>query len=133
MGKVLVVDDHPRIVRLLQIALEKEHEVLTAYNGEDALALAHESHPDVMILDVVMPGLDGYRVLHRIKTDPATQDIVVIMLTVKDKPDDIMLGFTVGADYYIPKPFNAADLASLVRRYMQSRTGSPPDPQPAAG
>lgn len=121
MGRVLVVDDHPRIVRLLQLALEKEHEVLTAYNGEDALKIANEALPDVMILDVVMPGLDGYRVLHRVKSNPETQRITVIMLTVKDQPDDVMLGFTVGADYYIPKPFNAADLASLVRRYMQSR------------
>src|SRR4051812_22896744 len=114
MGKVLVVDDHPRIVRLLQVALEKEHEVLTAFNGEDGLRVARETHPDVMILDVVMPGLDGYRVLHRLKDDPDTRGITIIMLTIKDQPDDVMLGFTVGADYYIPKPFNAADIAALV-------------------
>src|SRR4051794_18557203 len=105
MGKVLIVDDHPRIVRLLQLALEGEHEVLTAYNGEDGLKLAREEHPELMVLDVVMPGLDGYRVLHRIKSDPATQDIGVIILTVKAHPHDVVLGLTVGADYYVPKPF----------------------------
>lgn len=118
MGKVLVVDDHPKIVRLLQLELRREHEVLTAYNGEDALKIIAEEHPQVVILDVIMPGLDGYRVLHRIKSNPETADISVIMLTVKDQPDDVMLGMTVGADYYIPKPFNANDIASLVRRHF---------------
>jgi len=121
---VLVVDDHPRIVRLLQLELQKEHEVLTAYNGEDGLRLVKEHHPDVVVLDVVMPGLDGYRVLHRIKDNPETADIAVMLLTVKDQPDDVMLGLTVGADYYIPKPFNSADIAALIRRYMQSREGA---------
>lgn len=118
MARVLVVDDQPNIVRLLQFALQKEHEVFTAYNGEEALTAVAEHHPDVVILDVVMPVLDGYRVLHRLKTDPATQQIVVVMLTVKDDPDDIMLGFNIGADYYVPKPFNAADIAALIRRHV---------------
>jgi DNA-binding response OmpR family regulator len=118
MAKVLVVDDHPRIVRLLQLELQKEHEVFTAYNGEDALQLVAAHHPEVVVLDVVMPGLDGYRVLHRIKDNPQTADITVMMLTVKDQPDDVMIGLTVGADYYIPKPFNAADIGALIRRHL---------------
>jgi DNA-binding response OmpR family regulator len=121
MARILLVDDHPKIVRLLQVALEKEHEVLAAYNGEDALRIARETHPDVIVLDVVMPGLDGYRVLHRIRESPEMQDITIIMLTVKDQPDDVMLGFTVGADYYIPKPFNAADIASLIHRHLEGQ------------
>lgn len=121
MGTVLIVDDHPRIIRLLRLALEKEHEVLSACNGEDALRLVAEQHPDLVILDVVMPGIDGYRVLYRIKSEPATQDIAVMMLTVKDQADDVMLGITVGADYYVPKPFNAADIAALVRRHFEAR------------
>jgi DNA-binding response OmpR family regulator len=121
MGTVLIVDDHPRIVRLLRLALEKEHEVLAACNGEDALRLVAERHPDLVILDVVMPGIDGYRVLYRIKSEPETQDIAVMMLTVKDQADDVMLGITVGADYYVPKPFNAADIAALVRRHFEAK------------
>ncbi len=120
MAKVLVVDDHPKIVRLLQVALEDEHQVLTAYNGEDALRCVAEHHPDLMVLDVIMPGLDGYRVLHRIKSDPETEQIPVIMLTVKDQPDDVLLGITVGADYYIPKPFNSSDIAALIRRHFEA-------------
>lgn len=120
MAKVLVVDDHPKIVRLLQRELEREHQVFTAYNGEDALEIVEREHPDVIVLDVVMPGVDGYRVLYRVKSDPATRDITVIMLTVKDKPDDVMLGLTVGADYYVPKPFNANEIASLIGRHMEA-------------
>src|SRR5437764_1292260 len=100
MAKVLLVDDQPNIVRLLQITLQKEHEILTAFDGEEALRIVDAHQPDFIVLDVVMPGLDGYRVLHRVKSDPATQDIGVIMLTVKDQPDDVVLGLTVGADYY---------------------------------
>jgi len=127
MSRILIVDDHPKIVRLLQLALEREHEVLTAYNGEDALKLVAEQHPDLMILDVVMPGLDGYRVLHRVKSNPATADITVVMLTVKDQPDDVLVGLTVGADYYVPKPFNANDIAALVRRHLAAH-GEETDP-----
>ena len=118
MARVLLVDDHPKIVRLLQLALEKEHEVLVAYNGDDALQVAREFHPEFVVLDVVMPGLDGYRVLHRLKSNPETAATTVIMLTVRDQPDDVMLGFTVGADYYVPKPFNTADIAALIRRHI---------------
>ena len=131
MARILVVDDHPKIVRLLEVALKPEHEVLTAYNGDDALKIVNEEHPDMMILDVVMPGVDGYRVLHRVKSNPATEDIAVIMLTVKDQPDDVLVGLTVGADYYVPKPFNANDIAALVRRHILAVAER--DDSPAAG
>src|SRR5205823_5323852 len=118
MARILVVDDHPKIVRLLEVALKPEHEVFTAYNGDDALKIVNEQHPDLMILDGVMPGVDGYRVLHRVKSNPATEDVTVIMLTVKDQPDDVLVGLTVGADYYVPKPLTANDIAALVRRHL---------------
>lgn len=124
MAKVLVVDDQPNIVRLLQFTLEKEHQVFTAYNGEEALQVVAAEHPDVIILDVIMPVLDGYRVLHRVKTQPEWRDITVIMLTVKADPDDVMLGLTVGADYYVPKPFNSKDVAALIRHHLESHGGS---------
>jgi DNA-binding response OmpR family regulator len=123
MAKVLVVDDQENIVRLLEIALGDEHQVITAYNGEQAMDAIRRDRPDVVVLDIIMPVLDGYRVLHRIKSNPETQDITVIMLTQKDQPDDIVLGFTVGADYYIPKPFNATDVASLIRRHLAAQEG----------
>ena len=118
MAKVLVVDDHPDVVRLIQVALQKEHEVLTAYDGEEALRVVAESSPDLVILDVMMPTLDGYRVLNRLREDAATNHLPVLMLTAKDEPHDIHLGLSLGADYYISKPFNPRDIAALVRHHL---------------
>jgi DNA-binding response OmpR family regulator len=120
MPKVLVVDDQPNIVRLLEMTLQKEYEVFTALDGQQVLDLVAEHHPEVIVLDVLMPVLDGYRVLHRVKSNPETAGTCVIMLTQKDRPDDIMLGFNIGADYYVPKPFNVNDVAALIRRHFST-------------
>ena len=120
MGKILLVDDHPDIVRLLQISLKSEgHTISSARDGVEALQKIEEERPDVVILDVVMPELDGYRVLNRVKTDPNLRNTVVVMLTVKDQPEDVTLGLDVGADYYLTKPFRPADVTSLVRRIFE--------------
>ena len=121
MGKVLVVDDHPSIVRLVERALRDEHEVRCAFDGEEALEKIAEEQPDLVILDVVMPRLDGFRVLSRLKTTPETRGIMVIMFTSRDEPEEVALGLDVGADFYIPKPFNATDLAALVRRILSGK------------
>lgn len=122
MARILLADDHPHIVRLLEVALRSpQRTILCAYNGAEALRLAREEHPDVVILDVAMPELDGLRVLHRIKTDPELQGICVMMLTVRDQPDEVTLGLDVGADFYLSKPFNPSDVASLVERVLGNR------------
>jgi DNA-binding response OmpR family regulator len=129
MGKILLVDDHPHIVKLLEMALVGEgHEILTAENGEAGLRLVREARPDVVILDVVMPELDGLRVLNRIKTDPELKETVVVMLTVRDHPEEVTLGLDIGADYYVAKPFRPSEITSLVRRIFETRGGhqSPP-------
>jgi len=131
MGKIVVADDHPAIVRLVQLALETDgHQVLTAYNGAAALRLVQEERPELVVLDVVMPELDGYRVLSRIKSDPELQHIPVLMLTVKSEPEDITLGVGIGADCYLTKPFNPSDIVSVVRRFFQTRPAEPPCPKP---
>lgn len=117
MGKILLVDDHPHIVRLLQMALSADgHEVLSAGNGLEALEKVRSERPDVVILDVVMPELDGMRVLNRIKTDPELSSTTVVMLTVKVTTEDIALASGIGADYYLSKPFNPKDIQLLMRR-----------------
>ena len=122
MAKILLADDQPDIVRLLQISLAAEpHTIFTAYDGEAALRTAQVEHPDVVILDVIMPKLDGLRVLHRIKTDPALQDVKVVMLTARGEPEDVTLGLDIGADYYLSKPFKSTEVASLVRRILEAR------------
>jgi DNA-binding response OmpR family regulator len=122
MGKILIVDDHPHIVKLLQMALQPEgHTLLTAGDGEAGLRMVEEERPDLVILDVIMPELDGLRVLNRIKTNPELQDTVVVMLTVRDHPEEVALGLDVGADYYLAKPFRPAEVTSLVRRIFETR------------
>lgn len=123
MAKILLVDDHPDIVRLLQICLRDQgHELLTAYDGQKALDLLYAERPDIVILDVVMPLVDGLRVLNRIKTDANLHQTVVVMLTVQDKPEDVTLGLDIGADFYLSKPFKPADVSSLIRRICETQT-----------
>src|SRR5689334_22495391 len=105
MAKILLADDHPHILRLLEICLQGDgHTFLTATDGTEALELTRAEHPDLVILDVVMPGLDGYRVLHRIRSDPDLRGTLVVMLSAQDQPEDIALGLDVGADCYLCKP-----------------------------
>ena len=87
------------------------------------MAAVQRERPDLVILDVKMPELDGYRVLHRIKSDPELRGTVVVMLTVHDQPEDMVLGLDIGADYYLSKPFRPDDVAQLVRRIFETRQG----------
>lgn len=125
MGKILLADDHHDIVRLLEMALRgDDHQVLVAHDGMAALELVQAERPELVILDVNMPKLDGLRVLCRIKRDPELQDTVVLMLTVQDQPADIALGLDIGADYYLGKPFRPTEVQQLVRRIFQNRPAS---------
>jgi two-component system alkaline phosphatase synthesis response regulator PhoP len=125
VGKILLVDDHPDIVRLLQYSLrDAGHQVLTALGGERALELVRQERPEVVVLDVVMPDLDGYRVLNRIKTDPELRHTMVIMLTVKDQAEDVALGLDIGADFYLSKPFRPDEVAALVQRVFDTQVPS---------
>lgn len=122
MGKILLADDHRDIVRLLQMALRAEgHQILCAYDGAEALRLIRQERPDVVVLDVMMPEVDGLRVLNRVKTDPELASTVVAMLTCKDQPEDVALGLDIGADYYLAKPFQPDEVATLVRRIFAER------------
>ncbi len=122
MAKILLVDDHPDIVRLLQMCLAHQgHTLLTASDGQEALDLLQAKRPDLVILDVVMPRVDGFRVLSRIKSDPELKETVVVMLTIHDHPEEVTLGLDIGADFYLSKPFKPAEVSSLVRRICETR------------
>jgi DNA-binding response OmpR family regulator len=119
MARVLVVDDHPSIVRLLQRVLQMEqHEVITAADGEEALQKVREQHPAMVVLDVVMPRKNGFEVLHVLKSDPATQQIIVIMLTGQDHDPEMKHCLQLGADWYVPKPFGPGEIITLARRFL---------------
>lgn len=107
----LVVDDEPTIRELISLNLEAEGlTVHTAANGDDGEALARREVPDVIILDVMMPGRDGYDVLRSLKSVEATRHIPVVLLTAKATDEEVWHGWTSGADYYMTKPFNIEDL-----------------------
>ena len=119
--RVLVVDDERHIVRLIQVNLEREgYQVLTAFDGKDGLQKAKTEKPDLIVLDVMMPYMDGFEVLKNMKADPVTAEIPVIMLTAKAQDADVFRGWSSGVDCYLTKPFNPMELLTFVRRIFQS-------------
>jgi DNA-binding response OmpR family regulator len=125
MKKILAVDDHMHIVRLIEVNLGKEFTVVTAGDGAAGMEKARQERPDLIILDVVMPKKDGFAMLGELKADPQLKDIPVIMLTVKAQNTDIVQGLHQGAQYYLPKPFHPSELQALVRRVLLEQTPEP--------
>ena len=121
--RVLIVDDDNCIRGLVRALLETEGmECHEAEDGLEALAAARRLHPDVMILDVMMPGLDGYKVCQMLKYDEEYSDIAIIMVTSMSTPVDKETGYYTGADIYLTKPFDHKELLSAVEQLMGSRT-----------
>lgn len=113
---VLVCDDERHIVRLIQVNLERMgYNVVTAYDGREALEKLKTSNPILVMLDVMMPYVDGYEVLRSIRKNPETATLPVVMLTVKAQEGDDTEGYEHGADMYLTKPFNPQDL----RRFLE--------------
>jgi len=119
--KILVVDDERHIVRLVQVNLEREgHQVVSAFDGKEALKKVESEKPDLIVLDVMMPHMDGFEVLKRLKSDDKTKDIPVVMLTAKAQDADVFRGWASGVDCYLTKPFNPVELMTFVRRIFES-------------
>ncbi len=115
--KVLVCDDERNIVRLIQVNLERQgHEVVTAYDGREALEKVASEKPQLILLDVMMPYVDGIEVLKSIRKNPETAKIPVIMLTVKAQQGDDLKGLAAGANMYMTKPFNPEDLQEFLEK-----------------
>jgi two-component system alkaline phosphatase synthesis response regulator PhoP len=114
---VLVADDEPYVVQLVRVTLEDDRlSVIEAFDGERALMLAQAIRPDVVLLDVDMPGLDGLEVCRRLKRDRAFADTTIVMLTAAAQKDDIARGLAAGADHYLTKPFSPVALLTLFER-----------------
>ena len=108
---ILVVDDNQDNVNIArEILLSRGFEVRVAYNGQSALASVEQQRPDLVLLDVMMPQMSGMEVLDRLRANPATAGVPVILVTAKDQDEDILAGYKYGADYYITKPFSAKQL-----------------------
>jgi two-component system, OmpR family, alkaline phosphatase synthesis response regulator PhoP len=122
MAKVLAVDDERHIIRLVQINLERAgYEVVTAADGREGLEKVVAERPDLIVMDVMMPHMDGFEALHHLKADPTTRDIPVIMLTAKAMDTDVYEGWRSGADCYLTKPFNPRELVDFIHRILTSR------------
>lgn len=123
--KILAVDDERHIVRLVEVNLQRAgYEVVTAYDGREALEKVKAENPDLVVLDVMMPYMDGFEVLKHLKADPATAEIPVIMLTAKAQDADVFRGWQSGVDCYLTKPFNPMELLTFVKRIFDSTSQS---------
>jgi two-component system, OmpR family, alkaline phosphatase synthesis response regulator PhoP len=118
-GRILVVDDEIYIVHILDFSLGMEgYEVITALDGEQALEKARADKPDLIVLDIMMPKLDGYETCKILKAEPETKDIPVILLSAKGRNVDQKIGFEVGADDYITKPFSPRKLVERINAIL---------------
>ena len=118
--KILVCDDERHIVRLIQVNLERQGwEVVTAYDGKEGLEKVKSEKPGLMVLDVMMPYMDGFEVLKSIRKEPETEKLPVIMLTAKAQDKDVFEGYHYGADMYLTKPFNPRELVTFVKRIAE--------------
>ncbi len=117
---VLIADDEIDIVETLKFMLESEgFEVLTAYDGEEALKKARTNFPDIILLDVMMPKINGYKVSRLLKFDKKFQDIPILMITARSQEEDKLIGEETGADEYITKPFEISNVIDLINKYLQ--------------
>ena len=127
-ANILVVEDEPPLVEVLRYNLEKEgYLVNVAENGAQALSKVHESPPDLVILDWMLPELSGIEVCRRLREDPDSREVPVIMLTARGEEADRVKGLASGADDYVVKPFSPAELLARVRAVLRRSTSSAPD------
>jgi DNA-binding response OmpR family regulator len=117
--RILIVDDDVDSLKLIGLMLQRQgYDIVVANNGQQALSRAHNDQPELIILDIMMPDMDGYEVCRRLRHDPATQAIPIIMFTAKTMVDDKVAGFEAGADDYLTKPTHPAELASRVKAVL---------------
>ena len=120
--RVLVVDDHPQVVELIKMRLESAgYEVLPAYDGYEGLVKARQQQPDLIILDVMLPKMNGYKVSRLLKFDRRYRHIPIVMLTSRAKQSDAEIGYRTGADEYLFKPYDPKELLALVRKYTADK------------
>jgi phosphoserine phosphatase RsbU/P len=119
-SRLLIVDDIPENIKVLGASLKHAGYILTfATNGAQALEIAKHNNIDLILLDIMMPGMDGYEVCEALKNEEGTKDVPVIFITAKTQKEDIIRGFEAGAVDYITKPFNAAELSARVQTHLE--------------
>jgi DNA-binding response OmpR family regulator len=122
MKKILIVDDEPNIVMSLEYIFKKENfEVFIARDGEEAIEIVENTIPNIILLDIMMPNVDGYQVLNYLKSNKDLSKIKVIFVSAKNKVSDVELGLQLGADKYISKPFSTKKLVKEVKELLNKK------------
>ena len=120
--RILVIEDDPGALRLAQYVLQYEgYEVLTATNGLAGLKKARSEQLDLVILDVMLPGVDGFEICHRLRAEPQTAQLPILMLSAKAQAVDLAMGLKVGADDYLSKPTDAAEIIRRVKKLLAGK------------
>ena len=127
--RVLIVDDEPEVARSIEVTLRRHYQVSVVHTGVGAIKEARRHSPDLIVLDVRMPGMDGLETCRQLRIDPALTDIPILFLTALGRPEDRVEGFRAGADDYLTKPFNLEELhlriKAILRRTSRDATASP--------
>jgi twitching motility two-component system response regulator PilH len=125
MSLIMIVDDSPTEVHIMKTALEKHgFQTLSAADGNECLTLAREVRPDLIFMDVVMPGLNGFQATRTLSRDPKTKSIPIVMVTTKDQESDRIWGMRQGAVDYLVKPVDAVDLVAKANEVLHGMTGA---------
>jgi len=128
--KILIADDDPIIIKLLQVNLEMEgYDVVTAQDGQDAVEKAGKEHPDLVMLDIMMPRMDGWAARQALLADPELKDIPVIFLSARAQQADLRKGYEAGVAEYITKPFDPVDLLDVVQKVLAGEYKRPQEPK----
>jgi len=124
-GRVLIVEDEPDQQELLRYNLAREgYDVRTAEDGRQALAMIRDDPPDLIVLDLMLPGVDGLEVCRKVRNEPATSGVPIVMLTAKSEDSDVVTGLELGADDYVTKPYSPRVLLARVRAVLRTRRTS---------
>ena len=119
--EILIVDDEPSIVVPVQFLMQQQgYDVLVAEDGHDALDMIYKYQPDLVLLDIMLPGIDGYEVCEIVRLNPKLRDVKIIFLTAKGREVEIAKGLALGADAYITKPFSNAELIAKVKTVLDN-------------
>jgi two-component system alkaline phosphatase synthesis response regulator PhoP len=125
--KILVIEDDPATLRLVDYSLRHEgYQVFTASNGLEGIRKAHDDAPDLIILDVMLPGIDGYEICHRLRSEPDTAQLPILMFSAKAQEIDKDTGLKVGADEYLSKPAAPADIVNRVESLLAEEKPTAP-------
>lgn len=125
--RILIADDEPAVRQLLEVVLRTQggYDVLMAQNGDQLVRMAQEHVPDLVLIDLMMPYLDGYEAIRQLRNDTRTAHLPMIVLTAKSTPDDVVIGFETGADDYITKPFNVPELLARIKGHLRRDARQP--------